>query len=270
MQYCLDQVCAWTKWPVGHVYMGVGRPNVELVPTALWHLSDPVKFDAFRRITMVTNFGPGVGLPGRVMSTREPAWIRDVTLDPNFPRAQLAEDIGLKAGFAFPVLVGTEVVAVLEFFSEKENGPDEHLLQVMAHIGTQLGHAVERERALSNLQEAKERAEISDRSKSAFLANMSHELRTPLNAVIGFSDVMKREIFGPVGNPKYIEYVNDINASGLHLLELINDILDLSKVETGNAKLHEEDIDVSRTRFPWTQNWLNRSVQGGPEHDRQF
>ena len=93
---------------------------------------------------------------------------------------------------------------------------------------------------------AKEQAEYANRAKSEFLANMSHELRTPLNAIIGFSDVMKNHMFGPVGNPKYVEYVNDINASGSHLLELITDILDLSKIEAGKNELHEENIDVSK------------------------
>ena len=93
---------------------------------------------------------------------------------------------------------------------------------------------------------AKEKADLASRGKSEFLANMSHDLRTPLSAIIGFSDVMKGEVFGPLGDPKYLEYVNDINASGIHLLALINDILDLSKIEAGKSELHEENVDVSR------------------------
>jgi signal transduction histidine kinase len=116
----------------------------------------------------------------------------------------------------------------------------------MAHIGTQLGRVIERERAISSLHEAKEKAEISDRTKSTFLANMSHELRTPLNAIIGFSDIISGEMYGPLGNLKYGEYVQDINDSGIHLLEVISDILDLSKIETGQSELHEKNTDVSR------------------------
>ena len=104
----------------------------------------------------------------------------------------------------------------------------------------------ELEEMAQHLIRARDQAEIASRSKSKFLANMSHELRTPLNAIIGFSDVIKGEMFGPVGNPKYLEYVQDINESGLHLLELINDILDLSKIEAGKTELHEENVDVSR------------------------
>ncbi|MBS0274105.1 MAG: hypothetical protein JSR55_06820, partial [Proteobacteria bacterium] len=83
------------------------------------------------------------------------------------------------------------------------------------------------------------------RAKSHFLASMSHELRTPLNAVIGFSEVLAAESFGPIGNPRYREYARDIHNSGEHLLSLINDILDLSRLDAGKADLYEEDIDVS-------------------------
>ncbi len=92
---------------------------------------------------------------------------------------------------------------------------------------------------------ARAEAEASSRAKSEFLAAMSHELRTPLNAVIGFSEATRSEILGPVGNDKYLEYASDIYDSGQHLLSLINDILDLSKVESGRDELIEEDIAVA-------------------------
>jgi len=93
---------------------------------------------------------------------------------------------------------------------------------------------------------AKEEADISNRAKSEFLANMSHELRTPLNAIIGFSEIITGEVLGTAGNPKYVEYAKDINESGQHLLQLINDILDLSKIEAGKLELHEEFVNLDR------------------------
>ena len=95
------------------------------------------------------------------------------------------------------------------------------------------------------LREARDQANDASRSKSEFLANMSHELRTPLNAIIGFSEALERELFGPVGNPRYLEYAGDIHDSGVHLLNLINDILDLSKIEAGHFRLHEDEADLN-------------------------
>lgn len=87
----------------------------------------------------------------------------------------------------------------------------------------------------------------SNRAKNEFLANMSHELRTPLNAVIGFSDMIRSELAGPIGNPQYKSYAEDIYSSGAHLLEVINDILDLAKIEAGNIELNEGVLNVAHT-----------------------
>ena len=102
-----------------------------------------------------------------------------------------------------------------------------------------------REQARKEAAAARDEAEHANRAKSAFLASMSHELRTPLNAVIGFSDIMQTEAFGPLGHERYRGYVGDINASANHLLSLINDLLDLSKIEANKYELHEEEVEVA-------------------------
>jgi two-component system cell cycle sensor histidine kinase PleC len=102
----------------------------------------------------------------------------------------------------------------------------------------------ERKNMMRRLQRAKEDADIANRAKSSFLANMSHELRTPLNAIIGFSEMIKNQTFGPINNPKYEEYLGDIHFSARHLLDIINDVLDMSKIEAGKVSLMESDVAV--------------------------
>jgi len=100
--------------------------------------------------------------------------------------------------------------------------------------------------ARAELVRAQQAAEAGSRAKSAFLANMSHELRTPLNAIIGFAEVMLARLYGPIDNPRYAAYVEDIRRSGRLLLQLLDDILDLSKVEAGRPELQEETVDLER------------------------
>jgi signal transduction histidine kinase len=94
------------------------------------------------------------------------------------------------------------------------------------------------------LIQARSQAEMANRSKSDFLANMSHELRTPLNAIIGFSEIISNELFGPIVNEKYLEYIRDIHNSSLHLLSIINDVLDMSKIEAGKLELSKEALNI--------------------------
>jgi len=101
-----------------------------------------------------------------------------------------------------------------------------------------------RRRAARELREAADLAEAANHAKSAFLSNMSHELRTPLNSIIGFSDLIRNQVMGPIANVKYLEFAGDINSSGLHLLNLVNGILDLSKIEVGKMTLSENKIDI--------------------------
>lgn len=122
----------------------------------------------------------------------------------------------------------------------KGNGESEVMIRAIRY-------AIERKRAHMQLLEEKERAELANRSKSEFLANMSHELRTPLNAIIGFSEILENELMGPLGATCYKDYAINIKDSGVHLLEIINDILDLSKIEAGKDLLLEDIIDVAHT-----------------------
>ena len=379
LKTCLDEVCAYTGWPVGHAFVLADDGSGDLVSSGLWHVKSPGRFKALREVTKNSRFAPGVGLPGRVLKSGKPAWVADVTKVRNFPRIKQGKDIGVKAVLAFPVKVDSEVIGILEFFSPDVVEPDAQTLEVMGHIGTQIGGVAKRKRAeaaikesnaraeqaqtrlvdaieaisegfalfdsddrlfLANsrysdmlypgmqdavqpgkafadilrsaiahgliqdaegreedwiaermaehrepgntrlqrrssglwlqiseqrtreggtvaiyadvtrmkeaeaeLRDAKEQAEVASRTKSDFLANMSHELRTPLNATIGYSELMLEEA-EDLGHDMYVPDLKKIQAAGRHLLSLINDILDLSKIEAGKIEVYLETFDV--------------------------
>ena len=243
MQVSMNLICQETGWPVGHLYLLSEDTNHTLIPTAIWHLEHPERFETFRSITEQTDFQIGEGLPGRVLASGKPGWIRDVTQDPNFPRAQQAKDIDVRAGFGFPVLIGKQVVGVLEFFLTEAMEPDAKLLEVMGYVGAQLGRVVERKRGEAVLIHAKAEAEAATQTKADFLATMSHEIRTPMNGIIGMSDIL----LGTHLSEDQQDCMLTIKDSGDALLTIINDILDLSKIEAGKLTLETIDFDFRET-----------------------
>ena len=134
---------------------------------------------------------------------------------------------------------GSVVEVEMTAYLESEPGSDE--FRVLASA-VDVSSRFEAER---RLRRALEEAELANRTKSQFLANISHELRTPLNSIIGFSQFMSQELLGPLGNPQYLEYSQDILYSGEHLLNLINDILDITKIEAGETQIDEERVVVA-------------------------
>jgi PAS domain S-box-containing protein len=375
LQIAVDRVCAYTGWEIGHAYLVSQETGTKLEPTNVWHLSDESRFGAFMDAARTTRFAPSGSFAGRVVAAGGPVSFVDIAGDADFRRAGEAQRVGLVAAHGFPVLVGKEAKAVLEFFSTRHEAPAPALLDLMADIGTQLARVIERTRAEEALREgearirllldstaeaiygidifgictfcntacvkalgfeheseirgknmrdlvhhtlpdggryatvdfrvyeavetgagthvedevlwradgtsfpaeywsyplwrngqlvgavvtfvditdrkraeeelraAKEAAESANRSKSTFLANMSHELRTPLNAIIGYSEMLVEEAEDG-GLDSMIPDLRKIESAGRHLLELINSVLDLSKIEAGKMDLYYETIDI--------------------------
>lgn len=370
LRHACETVCAFTGWPLGHAY----RPSVAdsgvLEPTNIWTLPDENGFASLREATRTTRFTAGIGLPGRVLDSGAPAWIPDVQREVNFPRNRVASDLGVRGAFAFPVKIDSEIVAVLEFFSEDAVSEDPRLLRFARHAGEQLGRVFERMRAAEELRASEERfrrlveglrdeyvfvssdrngrvryispsienvlgtsaeeairrgyetfvtdsprnsvglaaleaglrgkrqpaydlelrhedgsnrileildtpvldaagllvsidsicrdvtriraaedelrsareaADAANRAKSAFLSNMSHELRTPLNGVLGYTQLLRRD---PSLTGDQRHSLESIESCGEHLLELINDVLDLSKIEAGRLEIDPAPCDL--------------------------
>lgn len=154
---CLAEVCAFTGWPVGHAYVVSDSRRGLLVSTKIWHVTDSELYAKFIDTTEEMEFSLGVGLPGRVLATQRSGWIVDIVHDKNFPRHKISKDVGLRSGFAFPVIVDNETEAVLEFFTPEIIDPDHILLQALEDAGVQIGRMLERRKAGMELRESEQR-----------------------------------------------------------------------------------------------------------------
>jgi len=366
----LRALCQSLGWAHGALWEVAGESGV-LTCVATWH-EPGLAISGFESSSRAMRFAPGVGLPGRVWESRQPAWIPDVVKDGNFPRAKIAAGDGLHGALGFPIVMGTRVLGVMEFFSQEIQEPDDALLTLLASVGSQIGQFIERKRAeeeldkffamsldmlciagtdgyfkrvnpawektlgftpdellarpyvefihpddragtaeragglakgenvlsfenryvckdgtykwlfwnaavdpyeqriyamardmterrraeealeenatrlsvlVTELERARLRAEDAARVKSDFLANMSHEIRTPMNAVMGMTDLtLATEL-----SSEQRSYLSTVKVSARALLDLVDDILDLSKIEAGKLELDRIEIDVRET-----------------------
>jgi len=191
--------------------------------------------------------GPHTGI-ARAVQERRPIHIEDLLVDRAYierdpARLQTIELLGARSGVWVPLLKEEMAIGVLVTWRREVRRFTDAEIEVLTTFANQAVIAIENVRLLRDLDEKSRQLEVASQHKSEFLANMSHELRTPLNAIIGFSEVLAEKMFGEL-NQKQEEYSKDIHASGQHLLSLINDILDLSKIEAGRMELELTDFHL--------------------------
>jgi signal transduction histidine kinase len=197
---------------------------------------------AARRATRVRK---GEGVVGQTAIAREPAQVQDIAV-PGAYESRLRENLiesGVRAILAVPMVREGELIGCLVV---SRNTPGEfptETIDLLRTFATQSALAIQNARLFREIEIKSRQLEVASQHKSEFLANMSHELRTPLNAIIGFSEVLTDRMFGEL-NEKQEEYLKDIYSSGTHLLSLINDILDLSKIEAGRMELELTDFHL--------------------------
>jgi GAF domain-containing protein/anti-sigma regulatory factor (Ser/Thr protein kinase) len=188
----------------------------------------------------------GEGVIGRAAAERTPIQVPDMLAEGAY-RGRLRDAVrrsAMRAALAVPLLREDRIIGGLTVVRQSPGEFPPAVVDLLKNFATQSVLAIENARLFREIEAKSRQLEVADRHKSEFLANMSHELRTPLNAIIGFSEVLLQRMFGEV-NPKQAEYLDDILSSGRHLLSLINDILDLSKVEAGRMELELAPFDLA-------------------------
>jgi len=247
LQVAIDEICKFTGWPAARAFVIAEIDAGRIGKSDIWHLPTKGQAQKFRDLIDQHHITFGEGLAGRIWQTGKAEWIGVDEVAREFRPADDGDNQIIKAACGLPVTVGTEVVAVLQFFMDKEEPKNPELLDLAFQIASQLGRVIERHVAQNKINDALAFAEKANQSKTEFLANMSHELRTPLNAIMGFAQMMQIEVLGPLSQEIYKDYLANIYGSGEQLLGIINEILDVARIEAGEIELQDDVIDIIET-----------------------
>lgn len=235
----VESIAAIGTWVSGSIWRR-DKEEDRLHCATTWH-QDLAGLEDFATATKKTVLEGNAGLPGRVMMSQKPAWIRDLSHDDNFPRAAAAAAANLNGAFAFPLCAEGEVTGVLELFSSETVEPDDDLLDLVEALGSQIGLFIRRRQIEEELQRQKEAAESANAAKDRFLATLSHELRTPLTPILIWAGGMVND---PSLPPEIDEGLQMVCRNVELEARLIDDLLDLTRITRGKLQLHLRRSDV--------------------------
>jgi signal transduction histidine kinase/integral membrane sensor domain MASE1 len=254
----LQALCQRGGWDFGAIWQP-GPTGNELHCLEMWHPPALALAD-FAALTRQTRFTPGVGLPGRVWSTGQPAWVPDVTSDDNFQRRKAAQKNGLHAAVSFPLKRGNDLLCVIECLSRQIRQPDEDFIRMTSDIAGQLGHFIDRKRAEDALKASKEQLEeinrgldrrIEERTAQlqealtdleSFSYSISHDLRAPLRSIKGFSGILLESAADHLKGEE-ADYLRQVAAAVDRMDNLIRDVLSYSQTARADIKLVPVDLD---------------------------
>ena len=235
----LQTIAGSGNWVFGSLWL-YEKKNQTLHCVSTWHAAI-AELKVFDDVTRQTRLKRSIGLPGRVVDSKKPTWIRDVVQDQNFPRAEAAAAAGLHGGFAFPLVANGEINGAIELFSSSVVQPDDDLLQLVGSLGSQIGAFICRREMEKELQEEKENAEAANAAKDRFLATLSHELRTPLTPVLIWAGGMIKQPDLPADLVQGLEMVcRNVELEA----RLIDDLLDLTRIARGKLQLDLRPADA--------------------------
>ena len=212
------------------------------------------EFDEGQYVENVQPFPLGTGLTSWILSARQPLLLGTADEATRYgvyypPESQAIHPQVTQSYVGVPILVGERIWGVLAVHSYARYAFDRNSVRLLSTLSTSIGTALEKARLFAEMQKAREEAEAANAAKSGFLANISHELRTPLNAILGFAELLRRDSSLTTEQRDYLEI---INRSGANLLSMINDVLEISKIESGRATLREDNFDL---------HWLLASIR---------
>lgn len=202
-----------------------------------WHKKNG-KMSEFEKKGSQYTFQKGKGLPGRIWASKKAAWVIDVTVDNNFPRAPLAIKAGLHGTIGFPILINKNIVGVMEFFSSSLQKPDQGLLKLFQALGKQIGLFMQRKEAERALEEINER-------KNEFISMASHELKTPITTLKVIAELLKHRL-KKKPDSQYLYLLTGMDEQLSRLTRLIDDLLDINKIEQGKLIFKMKKLDINK------------------------